>query len=69
MQNPQNFILKSITKHKKIHLYYFEQEKTVVIKGSSAAVSLCVDLFLFHFCYTMQFTGATCLDYSEIAQY
>ena len=44
-------------------------KKTVVTKGSSAAVNLCRDLFLFHFCYTKQFTGATCLDYSEIAQY
>ena len=36
-------------------------------KGSSAAVSLCRDLFLFHFCYTKQFTGATSRHYSEIA--
>ena len=40
----------------------------MVIKGSSAAVSLRRDLFQFHFCYTLQFTVATCRDYSEIAQ-
>ena len=38
----------------------------MVTEGSSTAVSLCRNLFLFHFCYTKQFTGATCQHYSEI---
>ena len=40
----------------------------MVIKGSLVEVSLCRDLFLFLFCGTKQFIGATYRHYSEIAQ-
>ena len=71
-------LLKQIKKPGKLphfNIYYqtltklfCENKLSVVIKGFSSTVSLCRDLFLFRFYYTKQFTGATCRDYSEIAQ-
>ena len=65
--NLQNFWLHRTTLCSKFCIN-LNTKQTMVIKGSSAAVSLCKDFFLFHFCYTKQLTDATCQDYSEITQ-